>query len=176
MSKKSKFEKWTITANNGLGFFRPRSGERTIKIGCELWESPAYATLSFSARLLLLDWIRHYYELSSWESRDITDIGFEFAYAVCHIDGLSESTFLKARKEIVNTAFSLRRLRCSATVPVRLRALSRLTTGNGTHQTPVKQPHRRNTRPFARHVLSVGRGTRSTRWPTWRRTENKSKP
>lgn len=98
-------QKYSIKANGGNGFFRTRPGERKVQFSYQVWNSPAFATLSFSARLVLIDWIRFYFEASSWESQDLTDIGFEYTFAVCHVEGLNENTFLLARKEIAAHGF-----------------------------------------------------------------------
>lgn len=98
--------KRSIKANKGRGFFRPGSGELSLKIRYDLLQSAAYVTLPFSAQLVVIDWIRFYYEKSHWETIDIEDLGgFEYCFAVCNVLRLSENSFLRARKQIVQHGF-----------------------------------------------------------------------
>lgn len=84
--------------------FRKRDGEFGFELTDSLLHSPAYMTLTPAGRIVLNDMLRIYFRASSWESRDLADVGFQYAFGVCDAN-VSEHTFERARKQIVKHGF-----------------------------------------------------------------------
>lgn len=115
---KTKFNKWIIKANKDRGFYRPKSGERHLTIKYAIFQSAAYADLSFSARVVLFDWIRLYFDKSGWESTTaVEEKGIRYSFEVCDVPCINDNTFFRARAEVVAHGFFDKRDDLKSLVP-----------------------------------------------------------